>query len=47
MNENTQTNETPEQQPWQLLDQVVRKWVALSGFEKDQENYAKMKLLHD
>jgi hypothetical protein len=47
MNKNTQTNETPEPQPWQLLDQVVRKWVALSGFEKDQENYANLKELYD
>lgn len=47
MNENTQTNETPEPQPWQLLDQVIRKWATLSGFEKDQENYAKLKQLYD
>lgn len=24
---------------WQSLDFVVRGWVALSGFEKDQQNY--------
>jgi hypothetical protein len=47
MNENTQTNETPEPQAWQLLDQVIRKWATLSGFEKDQENYANLKELYD
>ena len=34
-----QSNE--EQQPWQLLDDVIRKWAALSGHEKDQEWYVK------
>jgi hypothetical protein len=28
---------------WSLLDGVVRQWVALSGHEKDQENYAKLR----
>ena len=27
---------------WKRLDIVVRKWAALTGFEKDQENYAKL-----
>jgi hypothetical protein len=26
---------------WKSLDEVVRKWVALSGHEKDQEDYQK------
>ena len=29
--------------PWQLLDGVVRQWAALSGHERDQSNYQKMK----
>jgi hypothetical protein len=28
---------------WKRLDIVTRKWAALSGFEKDQDTYAKMK----
>lgn len=28
---------------WKRLDIVMRKWAALSQFEKDQENYQKLK----
>jgi len=28
---------------WKRLDEVIRCWAALSGFEKDQENYQKLK----
>jgi hypothetical protein len=28
---------------WQSLDLVVRGWIAMSGFEKDQSDYQKMK----
>ena len=28
---------------WKRLDIVTRKWAVLSGFEKDQDSYAKMK----
>jgi len=28
---------------WKRLDIVTRKWAVLSGFEKDQSNYQKMK----
>ena len=28
---------------WKRLDIVTRKWAALSGMEKDLDNYAKMK----
>jgi hypothetical protein len=28
---------------WKRLDIVIRKWAAQSGFEKDQENYQKLK----
>ena len=28
---------------WKRLDDVIRSWSALSGFEKDQENYQKLK----
>jgi galactokinase len=31
---------------WQMLDLVVRQWVALSGFEKDQEEYQKRRKLY-
>jgi len=38
-------NVTPEveQEPWEALDQVIRKWAALTGHEKDQSDYQKMK----
>jgi hypothetical protein len=28
---------------WKSLDQVIRKWAVLSGFEKDYEEYRKLK----
>jgi len=28
---------------WKRLDIVTRKWAVLTGFEKDQSNYQKMK----
>jgi hypothetical protein len=28
---------------WKALDSVIRKWAVLSGFEKDQSDYQKMK----
>lgn len=28
---------------WKRLDLVVRKWAVMSAFEKDQENYQKLK----
>ena len=31
---------------WKRLDIVIRKWAALTGFEKDQSNYQKMKELY-
>jgi len=38
-------NVTPEveKEPWEALDQVIRKWAALTGHEKDQSDYQKMK----
>ena len=33
----------PEIPAWKSLDIVVRQWVTMSGFEKDQENYAKLR----
>jgi hypothetical protein len=47
MNENTPIQETPEPQPWQMLDEVVRKWVSMSGFQKDQDRYAILKEMYD
>lgn len=35
-----QENEIPA---WKALDEVMRKWAVLSGFEKDAEFYAKMR----
>lgn len=32
---------------WKRLDIVTRKWAVLSGFEKDQVNYAKMKEMYE
>jgi hypothetical protein len=32
---------------FQSLDNVVRGWVALSGFEKDQQNYANLADLYN
>ena len=34
----------PEIPAWKSLDIVCRQWAAQSGFEKDQENYQKLKL---
>jgi hypothetical protein len=31
---------------WKALDSVIRKWAVLSGFEKDQNNYQKMKEMY-
>jgi hypothetical protein len=28
---------------WKALDIVTRKWAVMSGFERDQSNYQKMK----
>ena len=39
--ENPETENKIE--PWQELDQVIRKWVTLSGWEKDLSDYQKMK----
>jgi len=36
----------PEIPAWKALDIVTRKWAALSGFEKDQSNYQKMKEMY-
>jgi len=35
-----------EIQPWEELNQVIRKWAALTGHEKDQNNYQKMKEMY-
>ena len=32
---------------WNSLDLVIRRWAALSGFEKDQEMYQKLKEYQD
>ena len=28
-------------EPWQRLDNVMRQWASLSGFQKDQELYSR------
>ena len=33
----------PEIPAWKSLDIVTRQWASLSGFEKDQEKYAKLR----
>jgi len=32
---------------WKALDIVTRKWASLSGFEKDQNAYQKMKEMYE
>ena len=32
---------------WKALDIVTRKWAVLSGFEKDSENYRKIKEMYE
>jgi hypothetical protein len=41
-------NVVPEvkNEPWEELDQVLRKWAILSQFEKEQSDYQKMKELY-
>jgi hypothetical protein len=36
-----------ESEPWKALDEVVRKWVTLSGHEKDLSDYQKRKELYE
>lgn len=36
-----------ELEPWQRLDNVMRQWAVLAGFEKDMENYEKLKEQHE
>jgi hypothetical protein len=31
---------------WESLDEVVRKWAALTGHEKDQERYQNRKIIY-
>jgi hypothetical protein len=38
--------EMAEKYEWKALDNTIRAWVALSGFEKDQSDYQKMKELY-
>ena len=35
--------EDPEIPAWKSLDIVTRKWATMTGFEKDQEKYAKLR----
>ena len=35
-----------EKESWEQLDLVVRKWAVLSGHEKDQSSYQKMKEMY-
>lgn len=32
---------------WKRLDIVIRKWAALTGFEKDQSDYQKRKEMYE
>jgi hypothetical protein len=36
-------NADPEIPAWKALDEVCRKWATLSGFEKDQNFYEKLR----
>lgn len=40
----SETNEKQkEQETWQPLDDVIRKWIVMSQWEKDQNWYKEMK----
>ena len=32
---------------WQPVDNVIRGWIALTGFENDQQNYAELADLYN
>jgi hypothetical protein len=42
-----QTKEFSSEIDWQPLDNVVRAWVALTGFQNDQQNYAELADLYN
>jgi len=44
-NQNTEQNLSPID--WRTLDQAVRRWVALSGYEKDLEKYRSLQEDYD
>jgi hypothetical protein len=45
--QNTEIVENTELEPWQLLDQVVRKWAIMSQHEKVMQDYNNLKQIYD
>jgi len=43
---NQKTDEKTENDAWRELDTVVRKWAVMTNFEKDLNNYQKMKEMY-
>jgi len=43
MSQNTVPEDNKPVYEWQELDQAIRRWAVTSQFEKDQENYDKLK----
>ena len=41
VNQNTEQNSTKLE--WEPLWEVTKQWAVMSGFEKDQENYEKLR----
>ena len=46
LEKNDKNQKVLEDIEWQSLDEVIRRWAAQSGFEKDMSNYQKMKELY-
>ena len=43
MNENQNTEQKSMNLEWQALWEVTKQWAVMSGFEKDLENYEKLR----
>ena len=43
MNVNQNTEQKSMNLEWQALWEVTKQWAVMSGFEKDQENYEKLR----
>lgn len=43
MNENQNTEQKSMNLDWEPVWEVTKRWAVMSGFEKDQENYDKLR----
>lgn len=43
MNDNQNTDKKPMNLDWEPVWQVTKQWAVMSGFEKDLENYEKLR----